>query len=214
LPLQSEFTVGFNSDATTTGSFDSSPTVDNSYDTQLKKPLGKLPLTLVLKGHYEATTQNGAKVSELPSLEQSLVWKASDSTTVQMGLRQQHYQAFPGVTNELNEAVFADWSQSLLPDVTWHSYAEIIDSRGADLAPAAPTTTGTNGTPQSADPANAAALPSALNDEAITFSTGPSFQLDRDLSASVEYSNRLDKAAQAGDSSQEQRVSISLKGTF
>ena len=214
LPLSSELTLAFDSDSTTTGSFDPDPVIDNSYDAQLKKPLGKLPLTVVLKGHFEETTQNGAAVSQLPSLEQSLVWKANDSTTLQMGLRQQHYQAFPGITNELNEAVFADWSQTLLPEVTWHSYAEVIDSRGTDLAPAVPTTTGTNGTPQSADPTNASAIPGSLNDEAITFSTGPSFKLDRDLSASVEYSNRLDKATQAGDGAQEQRVSVSLKGSF
>ena len=213
LPLGTEMTLAFDSDSTTTGSFDPNPTMTNSYDAQLKKPVGKLPLTVLLKGHFEDTTQNGEKASQLPSLEQSLVWKANDSTTLQMGLRQQHYQAFPGVTNQLNEAVFADWSQTLLPEITWHSYAEVIDSRGTDLAPAAPTTTGANGTAQSADPTNNA-LPSAINDEAITFTTGPSFKLDQDISASVEYSNRLDKATQVGDSAQEQRVSVSLKGSF
>jgi hypothetical protein len=216
LPLDSVLTLGANSDTTTTGSLASSATDDNSYDAQVKQPLGKLPLTAVLKGHYEETTQDGAAVTRLPSLEQSLVWKPADSTTVQMGLRQQHYQNFPGVSNDLNETVFADWSQTVLPEVTWHSYAEVLNTRGTeDLAPAATTpTTGTNGTAQSADPTNNLAVPTSFTDETVTFSTGPSFKVDRDVSASIEYSNRIDHNPQPGTVGQEQRVSVSLKGTF
>ena len=213
LPLSAVLTLGANaSNAVTPGD---ATTTDDSYDLQLKKPLGKSPLTAVLKGHYEETSSNGAPVTRLPSLEQSLVWKAGEETTVQMGLRQQHYQDFPGVTNELNEAIFADWSQTLVPEITWHSYAEVLDSRGTqDVAPAAPATTGTNGSPQSADPTNNVALPTSLSDETLTLSTGPSFKLDRDVSASVEYSNRIDRNPAPGEVQQEQRLSVSLKGTF
>ena len=181
----------------------------------MKSPLGKLPVTAVLKGHYEETSQDGATTARLPSLEQSLVWKAGDAATVQMGLRQQHYQSFPGVNNDLNETLFADWSQNVLPEVTWHSYAEVLNSRDTlDLAPAAPTTTGANGTAQSADPTNSMGLPTSLTDEAVTFSTGPSFKLDRDVSASIEYSNRMDRNPTPGEVETEQRVSVSLKGSF
>ena len=60
----------------------------------------------MLKGHYEETGSGGAPATSLPSMEQSLVWKPVGETTLQMGLRQQHYQDFPGVTNELNETLF------------------------------------------------------------------------------------------------------------
>jgi hypothetical protein len=215
LPLNSTLTLGLNSDKTTTGNEAVSAIADNSYDAQLKAPLGKLPVTAVLKGHYEETTQDGATATRLPSMEQSLVWKAGDAATVQMGLRQQHYQSFPGMSNDLNETIFADWSQNLLPEVTWHSYAEVLNSRDTlDLAPAAPTTTGANGTPQSADPTNSLGLPTSITDEAVSFSTGPSIKLDQDVSASIEYSNRVNRNPQPGTVETEQRVSVSLKGTF
>jgi hypothetical protein len=215
LPLNSTLTLGLNSDKTVTGDETGSTVADNSYDAQLKTPLGKLPVTAVLKGHYEETSQDGATTARLPSMEQSLVWKAGDAATVQMGLRQQHYQSFPGVNNDLNETVFADWSQNLLPEVTWHSYAEVLNSRDTlDLAPAAPTATGANGTPQSADPTNSLGLPTSITDEAVSFSTGPSIKLDQDVSASIEYSNRMDRNPQPGEVETEQRVSVSLKGTF
>jgi hypothetical protein len=215
LPFQSTLTLNANSDTTSTGLLNNATTADDAYDAQLKQPLGKLPLTAVLKGHYEETTTAGAPATRLPSLEQSLVWKAGTATTVQAGLRQQQYENFPGVTNVLNEAVFADWSQSLLPAVTWHSYAEVLDIRGTeDLAPAAPATSGANGTPQSNDPTNTLALPTSFSDETLTFSTGPSFKLDQGVSASIEYSNRIDRNPLPGDVGQEQRVSVSLKGTF
>jgi hypothetical protein len=215
LPFNSELTLGMNSDATTTGMIDGTTSSDDTYDAQLKQPLGKLPLTAQLKGHYEETSLNGATQTRLPSLEQSLVWKPAETTTLQAGLRSQHYQNFPGVTNELNETVFADWAQTVIPDVTWHSYAEVLSTHGTeDLAPAAPTTSGANGTAQSADPTNSMSLPNSFSDETLTFSTGPSFKLDEGVSASIEYSNRIDRNPAPGEVGQEQRVSVSLKGTF
>ena len=215
LPFNSVLSLDGNSDTTTIGATSAGATVGDSYDAQLKQPLGKLPVTAIVKGHYEDTSEGGKVTSNLPSLEQSLVWKPADATTVQMGLRQQQYQYFPGDSNALNEAVFADWSQSLLPEVTWHSYAEVLSSRGTqDVAPAVPTTSGANGTPQSADPTNSLGVPTSFTDEAITFSTGPSFKLDRDVSASVEYSNRIDHNAVPGNAGEDQRVSVSLKGSF
>jgi len=210
LPLKSVLTLGMNSDSTLSAG---SSTGDSSYDAQLKQPLGKLPVTAVLKGHYEETNADGSPTSRLPSLEQSLVWKPTTDTTVQMGLRQQHYQDFPGIDNALNEAVFADWSQAILPAVSWHSYAEVLNSQ-TRAAPAVPTTSGANGTAQTDDPANAMTMPSSLNDETITFTTGPSVKLSDDMSASLEYSNRVDRDPAPGDMGQEQRVSVSLKGNF
>jgi hypothetical protein len=216
LPLNSVLTVGANSDTAATGVPAASATEDNSYDAQVKQPLGPLPVTAVIKGHYEETTQNGAAVTRLPSTEQSLIWKPADSATLQMGLRQQHYQNFPGVANDLNETIFADWSQTLMPEVTWHSYAEVLNTRGTeDIAPAAPVATGANGangTPQASDP-NASPTTS-FSDETVTFSTGPSIKVDRDVSASIEYSNRIDRNPLPGTVGDEQRVSVSLKGTF
>jgi hypothetical protein len=214
----SELTLALNDDMTTTGlsAVPASTAGDDSYDAQFKQPLGKLPLTAFVKGHYEETTTDGALTSRLPSLEQSLVWKPVDSTTLQMGLRQQHYQDFPGVTNEFNETLFADWAQTILPEVTWHSYAEVLNTDGTrPVAPAAITsnTSGANGTPQSQDPTNNP-LNSSFADETITFATGPSFKLDQGLSASIEYSNKVDRNPAPGDAGQEQRVSVSLKGTF
>jgi hypothetical protein len=218
LPGDSVLNFSLNDDTTTTGlvATPASTSADDSYDGQWKQPLGKLPLTAVLKGHYEETTSDGALATRLPSMEQSLIWKPIGDTTLQMGLRQQHYQDFPGITNQFNETLFADWAQTIMPDVTWHSYAEVLNSNGTrPVAPAAVTTStsGVNGTPQSADPTNDP-LNTSFNDETITFSTGPSFQLDRDLSASIEYSNKVDRNPAPGDAGQEQRVSVSLKGTF
>jgi hypothetical protein len=218
LPGNSVLNFSLNDDTTTTGliATPAYTSADDSYDAQWKQPLGKLPLTAVVKGHYEETSSDGALSTRLPSMEQALIWKPGDTTTLQMGLRQQHYQDFPGITNQFNETLFADWSQAVVPDVTWHSYAEVLNTNGTrPVAPAAitSTTSGANGTPQSQDPTNNP-LQSSFTDETVTFSTGPSFKLDRDVSATIEYSDKIDRNPAPGDVGQEQRVSVSLKGTF
>jgi hypothetical protein len=216
LPGNSVLSFSLNDDTTTTGSYPSSaPSTADAYDAQWQQPLGNYPLTAVLKGHYEETATDGATQTRAPSLEQSLVWKPADGATLQMGLRQQHYQDFPGITNQLNETLFADWAQSILPNVTWHSYAEVLTSDGTrNVAPAVitPAVSGANGTPQSADPTNS--LGASFTDQTVTFATGPSFKLDRDLSANLEYSNKIDRNPAPGGVDQEQRFSVSLKGTF
>ena len=213
-------TLGMNLDQT--GADLSSPvmTTTTAYDAQYQQPLGKLPLTAVLKGHLAQTTTTGAAPSSLPSLEQSLVWKPVTNATVQMGLRQQQYQEYPGIANQFNEALFADWSQKMAADITWHSYAELLNTRGMiDQAPASPVASGANGTPQATVPGSNASsltstLPVSLDDQTVTFSTGPSFQIQKDISASVEYSNRWDTNPTTGSGGSEQRVSLSVKGSF
>jgi len=219
LPLNGVLTLGLRSDR----SFADAPACDssttNACDAQLQQPLGKLPLTAVLKSHYEGTSVGNAPPTSLPSLEQSLVWKPLQDTTFQAGLRQQHYQEYPGVDHELNEALFADWSQQVVDDVTWHSYAEVLNTKGLlDQAPGAPIASGANGTAQATTPGSNASLTSSLpvsiDDQTLTFSTGPSFRLEKDISASVEYSDRWDKNPAPGSTGEEQRVSVSVKGTF
>jgi hypothetical protein len=219
LPHNAVLTLGMNSDRTADDLPVDLQSETNSYDAQLRQPLGSLPLTAVLKGHYEGTSVGNAPATSLPSLEQSLEWKPLQSTTLQAGLRQQQYQEYPGVDHELNEALFADWSQTIVDNVSWHSYAEVLNSRGLiDQAPASAIASGSNGTAQATVPGSNASLTSSLpisvEDQTLTFSTGPSFHLQKDLSASVEYSNRWDKNPAPGNVGQEQRVSISLKGTF
>jgi len=219
LPLNSTLTLGCNFDRSGTDASSSPTSTDTTYDAQLSQPLGKLPLTAVFKGHLEQLETPGAPPGQAPSLEQSLVWKPAQDSTVAMGLRQQHYQEYPGIDNQFNQALFADWSQKLAGDVSWHSYAEMLNSRGMiDQAPAAPLASGANGTAQATTPGSNASLtstmPVSLDDQTLTFSTGPSFQLQKDISASVEYSNRWDKEPAAGSSGQEQRISVSVKGTF
>jgi hypothetical protein len=219
LPSNSIVTVGMHLDRTVTDAPDPFATETNAYDAQLQQPIGKLPLSAVFKSHYEGTSVGNAPATSLPSLEQSLVWKPLTNTTVQMGLRQQQYQEYPGVDHELNEALFADWSQKLLDNVSWHSYAEVLNSKGLlDQAPASTIASGANGTPQATTPASTtsltSSLPLSIDDQTVTFSTGPSFQLQKDISASLEYSNRWDKNPAPGGIGQEQRVSVSLKGTF
>ena len=75
LPLNSTLTLGASSDDTATGQVGVVTTSDNSYDAQIKQPLGKLPLTAVFKSHYEETTSEGTVQTRLPSIEQSLVWE-------------------------------------------------------------------------------------------------------------------------------------------
>jgi hypothetical protein len=220
LPLNNAvLTLGLNSDHTAADVPTGIQNQTNAYDVQWKQPLGKLPLSAVLKGHYEGTTSTATTPTSLPSLEQSLVWKPVENTTIQAGLRQQQYQEYPGVDHQLNEALFADWSQKMMDNVSWHSYAEVLNSRGLlDQAPAASIATGTNGTPQATNPASTtsvtSSLPVSIDDQTLTFSTGPSFRLQKDISASVEYSDRWDKNPAPGSVGQEQRVSVSLKGTF
>jgi len=219
LPANAVLTLGLRSDRTSADVPSGLDTQTNAYDAQIKQPIGQLPLSAILKGHYEGTSDGGAPATSLPSLEQSLVWKPLQDTTLQMGLRQQQYQEYPGVDHLLNEALFADWSQKVVDDVTWHSYAEILNSRGLlDQAPAAPIASGANGTAQATTPGSNASLTSSLpvsiDDQTLTFSTGPSFRLEKDISASVEYSDRWDKNPAPGSTGEEQRVSVSLKGTF
>jgi hypothetical protein len=219
LPNNAVLTLGMNTDRSGADLPAAVFSDDTTYDAQVRQPLGQMPLTAVLKSHYEETTAGGALVARMPSLEQSLVWKPVQDTTVQMGLRQQHYQDFPGLANQFNQALFADWAQKVLPDVTWHSYAEVLNSRGIqDSAPGVPLTSGANGTPQATPPGGnvspTSALPISIDDQTLTFSTGPSFHIHKDISASVEYSNRWDKNPLPGNVGQEQRVSVSVKGTF
>jgi len=219
LPFNSILTLGLDSDHTTGSEpvLGSAETHHTAYDAQVQQPLGKIPLTAVFKGHYEATTAAGAPTASLPITEQALVWKPVQDTTVKMGLRQQHYQNFPGISSDYNQAVFADWSQKVSNDVTWHSYAEMLDARSnLELAPGV-STSGTNGVPQSTTPGGpsvSSAVPLIADDKTVTFTTGPSFHLDKDIAASVEYSNRWDPNPVAGAVGQEQRVSFSVKGSF
>jgi hypothetical protein len=219
LPLNAVLTLGAQTDETYADAPSGIDGQTNAYDAQWKQPLGKLPLTALLKGHYEGTSQGGAAPTSLPSLEQSLEWKPLQNTTIEAGLRQQQYQEYPGVDHVLNEALFADWSQQVIDNISWHSYAEVLNSKGLlDQAPASAITSGSNGTAQETNPvANqslTSSLPVSIEDQTLTFSTGPSFKLQQDISASVEYSDRWDKNPTAGSAGEEQRVSVSLKGTF
>ncbi len=219
LPTGSDLTFGLNSDQTSPDVGPGNVTTFTAYDAQLKQPLGQLPVTAVVKGHYQEVVNPGTQTGRSPSLEQSLVWKPMQDSSVQMGLRQQQYQEYPGITDQFNEALFADWSQKLAGEISWHSYAEVLNSRSlVDQAPAGLIASGANGTPQATTPGSNAslssALPISLEDQTLTFSTGPSFQLQKDISASVEYSNRWDRNPAPGSLGQEQRVSVSLKGTF
>jgi hypothetical protein len=219
LPFNSVLTLDVNSDRTSADAPSGLETQTNAYDAQWQQPIGQLPLSAILKGHYEGTSDGGAPATSLPSLEQSLVWKPLQDTTIQAGLRQQQYQEYPGVDHQLNEALFADWSQNVVDDISWHSYAEVLNSRGLlDQAPAAPIASGANGTAQATTPGSNASvtssLPVSIDDQTLTFSTGPSFKLEKDISASLEYSDRWDKNPAPGSVGQEQRVSVSLKGTF
>lgn len=221
LPLNSVFTFDLNSDRTASDDVTSNlVTTSTTCNAQFKQPLGSLPLSASLKGHYEELSTPGSPTGRMPTLEQSLIWKPAQDTTLQMGLRQQQYQEYPGIDNQFNEAVFADWSQKLVNDISWHSYAEVLNSRNlVDQAPASPIASGSNGTAQATPPSAAtgsltSALPIALEDQTFTFSTGPSIKIQKDLSASFEYSNRWDKSAAYGTIGQEQRVSVSVKGSF
>ncbi len=219
LPLKAVLSLDLQSDYTSTDAPSGLDSQTKACDAQLKQPIGQLPLTAVLKGHYEGTATGSAPATSLPSLEQSFVWKPLQDTTIQAGLRQQQYQEYPGVDHQLNEALFADWSQQVLDNVSWHSYAEVLNSKGLlDQAPAAPIASGANGTPQATTPGSnssvTSSLPLSIDDQTLTFSTGPSFKLEKDISASVEYSDRWDKNPAPGSTGEEQRVSVSLKGTF
>jgi hypothetical protein len=219
LPHNAVLTLGLQTNYTTPDAPAGLGAQTNACDAQWKQPLGQLPLTAILKGHYEGTSTGGAPATSLPSLEQSLEWKPLQNTTIQAGLRQQQYQEYPGVDHQLNEALFADWQQKVVDDVTWHSYAEVLNSKGLlDQAPAAPIASGANGTAQATTPGSNAgltsSLPVSIDDQTLTFSTGPQFTLQKDISASVEYSDRWDKNPAPGNVGQEQRVSVSLKGTF
>jgi len=219
LPQNATLSLGMDTDVASTDAPSGLNSQTNSYDAQIKQPLGQLPLTAVLKGHYEGTSVGDAPATSLPSLEQSLEWKPMQDTTIQAGLRQQQYQEYPGVDHLLNEALFADWSQKVVDNVSWHSYAEVLNSKGLlDQAPAAPIASGANGTAQATAPGSNASvtssLPVSIQDQTLTFSTGPSFQVEKDISASVEYSDRWDKNPSPGSTGEEQRVSVSLKGTF
>jgi hypothetical protein len=217
LPLDTVFTAAVNSDETHSTSNPGLDVATHAYDAQVQKPVGKLPLSLVLKTHLVETDTPGTGPSRLPSFEQSLVWKPAADTTLQAGLRQQQYQNFPGIDNELDEALFADWSQKILGDnLSWHSYAEMINTRSTiEVAEAG---AGSNGTPQPTVPQGgttvSSTLPVSTTDEKLTFSTGPSMQLQKDLQASFQYSSSWDQNPAPGSVGAEQRVSVSLKGSF
>ncbi len=216
LPLDAVFTAAVNRDVSHTDASPGSDMTTQAYDAQLQKPLGKLPVNLLLKGHLVETGAASA-TTKLPSFEQSLVWKPAADTTLQAGLRQQQYQDFPGIDHELNEALFADWSQKLVDDkLSWHSYAEMMNTRSTvEIAEAG---AGANGTAQPDVPQGgtsvASALPVSTTDEKLTFSTGPSVKLQDDISASLQYSSSWDQNPTPGTTGGEQRISVSLKGSF
>jgi hypothetical protein len=216
LPWDTVLHVGLNFDHTMAEGIG---TETRTYNAQIERPLGSLPLTAVVKGQFQGTTVGGAPGGNLPTLEQSLVWKPMANTTVQMGLRQQQYQEFPGIDHQLNEAIFADLSEKVVDNISWHSYAELLNTKGlyAD-APGAPIASGANGTPQATTPGSntslSGSMPLSFEDQTVTLSTGPTVQLQKDISASLEYSNRWDKNPAVGAPANEQRVSVSVKGSF
>jgi len=219
LPSKSDVTFGLRSDHTSIDAPPGLETQTNAADAELKQPIGSLPLSAILKGQYAGTSEGNAAATSVPSLEQSLEWKPMQDMTLQMGLRQQQYQEYPGVDHQLNEALFADWSQKVVDNVSWHSYAEVLNSRGLlDDAPGSPLASGANGTPQASTPGSntnlTSSLPVSVEDQTLTFSTGPSIRVEKDISASLEYSNRWDKNPAPGSVGQEQRISISVKGSF
>jgi len=219
LPMNSVLIFGANSDRSGTESSSAPATTTTAYDAQLSQPVGSLPLSAVLKGHYEEMRTPGSPLGRTPSLEQSLTWKPLQDTTVQMGLRQQQYQEYPGIDNQFNQAIFADLSHKVIDNITWHSYGEILNTRGlVDQAPLSPIASGSNGTAQATGPGDnmslTSSVPLSFQDQTLTISTGPSVQLQKDISASVEYSNRWDKNPNPGFVGQEQRVSLSVKGSF
>jgi hypothetical protein len=219
LPWHSIVTVGLNFDRTVADAPHAVASETGTYNARIEQPLGKLPVSAVFKGSVQDMSYGGTPVSSMPSLEQSLVWKPLTNTTLQMGLRQQQYQEYPGVDHLMNEAIFADLSEKIVDNVSWHSYAELLNSKGLnDQAPGAPIASGANGTPQATLPGSntslTSSLPLSMQDQTLTFSTGPSVQLQKDISASLEYSNRWDKNPAPGSTGQEQRVSVSVKGTF
>ncbi len=169
------------------------------------------------QSHYVETDTPGTGATRLPSFEQSLVWKPAGGHDGAAGLRQQQYQNFPGIDNELDEALFADWSQKILGDnLSWHSYAEVINTRSTiEVAEAG---AGANGTPQPTVPQGGASvsstLPVSTSDEEADLFHGPSMKLQQDLQASLQYSSSWDQNPAPGSVSTEQRVSVSLKGSF
>jgi len=217
LPLKSKLILGLNCDSSENETLNSVSTADNSYQAEYDQPVGKLPVTAVVKGRYEETESEGSSLTRTPSLEQSLVWKPTGDMTLAAGLRQQQYENIPGLSDQMNEALFADWSLNILPDiVTWHSYAEMLNARNTTTL--SPTIGGVPGTSQATTPGSnpslSSAVPLSATDQRMTFSTGPSFKLQKDISASIEYSSRWDQNPAPGALGQEQRVSVSLKGTF
>ena len=217
LPGDSIMKVGLNFDHTMADMPDAIATETRTYNAEVDHPMGKL--TAQLKGQFQDTTVGGSAAGNLPSIEQSLVWKPVTDMTVQMGLRQQQYQEFPGIDHELNEALFADFSQKVYDNVSWHSYAELLNTKGLySDAPGAPIASGANGTPQATTPGSNASLtssvPLSFEDQTVTLTTGPTVQLQKDISASLEYSNRWDKNPTGATSGDEQRVSVSVKGSF
>ena len=218
LPWDTVLHVGLNFDHTMADMPEAIATETTTYNAQIEQPVsGKL--SAVLKGQFQGTTVGGAPAGNLPTLEQSLVWKPVTNTTVQMGLRQQQYQEFPGIDHQLNEALFADLSEKVIDNVSWHSYAELLNTKGLYTdAPGSPIASGANGTPQATTPASntslAGSMPLSFEDQTVTLSTGPTVQLQKDISASLEYSNRWDKNPAVGAPANEQRVSVSVKGSF
>jgi hypothetical protein len=219
LPWNSIVTVGLNFDRTLWDAPDVAPAETGTYNAQIEQPLGKLPVSAVFKSRFQDFSTGNTPTANLPSLEQSLVWTPMANTKLEMGVRQQQYQEYPGVDHLMNEAIFADLSAQMSDTLSWHSYAELLNSKGLyTQAPASPIASGANGTPQATLPGSNAgltsSLPISMQDQTLTFSTGPSVQLQKDLSASLEYSNRWDKNPAAGSPGQEQRVSVSVKGSF
>ncbi len=219
LPNNSVMKIGLNFDHTMADMPEAIATETRSYNAEFDQPLGSLPLQAVVKGQFQGTTVGGAPAGNLPTLEQSLVWKPVTDMTIQMGLRQQQYQEFPGIDHQLNEALFADFSQKVGDNVSWHSYAELLNTKGLYTdAPGTALASGANGTPQATTPGSntslTSSMPLSFEDQTVTLSTGPTVQLQKDISASLEYSNRWDKNPTGATSGNEQRVSVSVKGSF
>ncbi len=203
MPWDTIVTVGLTFDRSIADAPEALASETRSYNAQITQPLGKLPLSAVLKSHLTQLSTGNAPGGGLPTFEQSLVWKPLANTTVQMGLRQQQYQEYPGVDHLMNEAIFADLSQRIVDNVSWHSYAELLNSKGLnDQAPASPLASGANGTPQATVPGSNASLTSSLplsmQDQDAHPLHRASVQLQKDFSASLEYSNRWGQNACGG----------------
>jgi hypothetical protein len=153
-----------------------------------KQKLGQLPLTLEATPSYIESKTPGDPSHRLTS-RQALVWNASGDSLLSVGTQWSETEKSFQQQNETQLSYFGEWNRKVSPDISLSVRSEFEQSRQQTPA-------------------------SFHETQRTTLRAGPSFRLNEDLNARIDFKAAADLQKTGQARPPEQAVSLSLQGRF